>query len=118
MRGDSTLEIVVETGDGDPVENASVVVESESGETLEPDERTAADGTLEVTVPGTGEEYTVTASGSDLESTTAETGTIDEGTTETVVVAPTEGGSGGPSPIVLAAAGVVVAVGVARLARS
>ncbi|MDG5758927.1 S8 family serine peptidase [Natronococcus sp. A-GB1] len=118
MRGDSTLEVAVETGDGDPVENASVVVEVESGETLEPDERTAADGTLEVAVPGTGQEYTVTASGSALESTTAETGAIDEGTTETVVVAPTEGSSGGPAPIVLAAAGVVVAVGVARLARS
>ncbi len=118
MRGDSTLEIAVETGDGDPIENASVVVESESEETLEPDERTAADGTLEVTVPGTGEEYTVTASGADLESTTAETGTIDEGTTEAVVIEPPESGSGGPVPIVLAAAGVVVAVGVARLARS
>ncbi|WP_049892447.1 S8 family serine peptidase [Natronococcus amylolyticus] len=118
MRGDSTLEVAVETGSGDPIENASVVVESEAGETLEPDERTAADGTLEVAVPGTDEEYTVTASGSDLESTTVETGAVEEGTTETVVVAPTEGDSGGPGLIVLAAAGVVVAVGVARLARS
>ncbi|MFU8868887.1 S8 family serine peptidase [Natronococcus sp.] len=118
MRGDSTLEIVVETADGNPVENASVVVESKSGATFEPDGRTAADGTLEVTVPGSGERYTVTASGSALETTTVETGPVDEGTTETVVVAPSESGSAGPSPFVLAAVGVLVAVGVARLARS
>ncbi|AGB38480.1 S8 family serine peptidase [Natronococcus occultus] len=117
LEGDATLEIAVENADGTPVEDATVEIER-AGATFEPSERTAADGTLAVTVPGAGESYAVAASGAGLERTTAETGSIGDGATASVTVAPAERGPGAPNPLVLAAIGVLVAVGAARLVRS
>lgn len=118
LAGDSPLEVAVEAEDGTPVENATVVVESPSGATIELPERTAADGTVATTVAGAGDRYTVAVSGPGFDRVAVETGPIEGETVETVVVSSSESGSGAPNPVVLAAIGALVAVGVARLARS
>ncbi|SFS43318.1 S8 family serine peptidase [Halostagnicola kamekurae] len=86
LYGNATLEVTAETGGGDPVENASLSIARGSGASFEPTERTDANGTLAVTVPGTGEHYTIEAKADGAGSGSAESATLESGERDSVTV--------------------------------
>ncbi|APW97889.1 peptidase S8 [Halobiforma lacisalsi AJ5] len=87
LQGDATLEVTVEREDGEPIPNATVVLERD-GATFELDERTDGDGTVATPVPGTGDAYTVEAA-------------ADGFTTNAVETAPLEGGASASATVTL-----------------
>ncbi|SDR36481.1 S8 family serine peptidase [Natronobacterium texcoconense] len=87
MTGDATLEVTVESEEeGDPIENASVVLERGDGESYEAANLTDESGQLTVVIPGTGEPYTVEASAPEFASTAVESEPIESEATESVTV--------------------------------
>ncbi|MDJ1432379.1 S8 family serine peptidase [Halostagnicola sp. A-GB9-2] len=86
LEGDAILEITAETGDGEPVDGATLSISVESGDSFEPANRTDENGMLEVTVPGTGDRYTLEATDPEAGSGTAESDPVESQSTETVTV--------------------------------
>ncbi|GAB7019590.1 hypothetical protein JCM18750_24510 [Halostagnicola bangensis] len=86
LEGDATLEITAETGDGEPVDGATLSISLESGDSFEPANRTDENGMLEVTVPGTGDRYTLEATDPEAGSGTTESEPVESQSTETVTV--------------------------------
>lgn len=86
LEGNATLDIAAETDDGEPVENASLSITRESGASFEPRERTLENGTLAVTIPGTGDSYTIEATESDAGSGSAESAALGSGERESVTI--------------------------------
>ncbi len=91
LEGDATLEITAETDGGDPVDGAGATVSRESGDAFEPVTQTDENGMLEITVPGTGERYSITASELDAGSGTADSEPVESQETETVTVVLSDG---------------------------
>ncbi|AEH37018.1 S8 family serine peptidase [Halopiger xanaduensis] len=86
LDGDAALAVTVQTEDREPIENATVTVERDSGVTYDANGTTREDGTLEVVVPGTGESYAVEAAAPEFESNAVETGPVASGETVSVTV--------------------------------
>lgn len=87
MDGDARLEATVENEDeGEPIENASIALERPDGESYAPANLTDENGTLSVTVAGTGEPYTVEASADGFATDDVETEPIESEATESVTV--------------------------------
>ncbi|KDE59498.1 hypothetical protein EL22_21305 [Halostagnicola sp. A56] len=86
LYGNATLEITAETGDGDPVENASLSIARGSRAAFESTKRTDGNGTLAVTVPGTGERYTIEAKADGAGSGSAESAILESGERDSVTV--------------------------------
>lgn len=86
LRGDAVLEVVVETEDGELIENATVSITR--GEAAFDAASTTDDvGTLAVTVPGTGESYAVAASAPAFEPSSVATGAVESEEATAVTVA-------------------------------
>ncbi|TYL39074.1 peptidase S8/S53 subtilisin kexin sedolisin [Natronococcus pandeyae] len=118
LEGDATLEVAVETQSGEPVENASITLERSSGSALEPDERTDENGTLTAVVAGVDGSYSIEVSAPEFETTVVESGPVETGSTGAVTVSLSDTRESVSHLGALAAAFALVAVGVARLARS
>ncbi|WP_226038856.1 carboxypeptidase regulatory-like domain-containing protein [Natrinema sp. DC36] len=86
LRGDAVLEVVVETEDGELIENATVSITRDEA-AFDAASTTDDAGTLAVTVPGTGESYTVAASAPAFEASSVATGAVESEETATVTVA-------------------------------
>ena len=61
LTGSATIDVRVESTDGEPIEDALVFVAQTDGDSVQYPERTGADGTVAVSVPGTDTRYTVSA---------------------------------------------------------
>ncbi len=82
--GDATLAVTVETDDHEPIENASVSLKRDGG--AYDAGTTDESGVLEITVPGTGEQYTLEASAADSAFEPASLETDPVGSAETMAV--------------------------------
>ncbi|QSX00149.2 S8 family serine peptidase [Haloterrigena alkaliphila] len=85
LEGDATLSVAVVDEDGDPISNATATIERPDGTSFEVSGVTNADGELETTVPGTGEEYTVTIAASGYNTETVPTVISSEATASVTV---------------------------------
>ncbi|RKD98024.1 S8 family serine peptidase [Halopiger aswanensis] len=103
LDGDAALTITVQTEDGEPIGNATVRIERDSGTAFGANGTTKEDGTLEVVVPGTGESYAVEAAASEFESNSVETGPVESGETASVTVAL-------PAPVPVPVTGTIAAL--------
>ncbi|WP_124193367.1 carboxypeptidase regulatory-like domain-containing protein [Natrarchaeobius oligotrophus] len=88
LDGDATLEVTAVGSRTDaPLENVSVRIERETdGAQFEPSATTDADGTLAVTIPGTDDEYAVTANVTGYNESTVTTDDVDSGSTVPVSI--------------------------------
>ncbi|AFZ71354.1 S8 family serine peptidase [Natronobacterium gregoryi] len=87
MTGDATLAVTVESEEADdPIENASVVLERGDGESYETANLTDETGQLTITLPGTGESYTVEATAPEFVTTAVESDPVESEATEAVTV--------------------------------
>lgn len=115
LRGNAVLEVVVETADGELIEDATVSVTRDEA-AFEAASTTDDAGTLSVTVPGTGESYSVAAAASAFEPSSVATGAVESKETAAVTVA-----LSAPLPISIskfATATIVAVVAVTVLAGS
>lgn len=88
LRGNAVLEVTVETTDEELIESATVSVTRDEA-AFDAASTTDDAGTLAVTVPGTGESYSVEASAPAFEPSTVATGAVEsEGTVAVTVVLP------------------------------
>lgn len=88
LRGNAVLEVTVETTDGELIESATVSVTRDEA-AFDAASTTDDAGTLAMTVPGTGESYSVEASAPAFEPSTVATGAVEsEGTVAVTVVLP------------------------------
>ncbi|WP_245724242.1 carboxypeptidase regulatory-like domain-containing protein [Natronorubrum texcoconense] len=88
LDGDATLEVnATDSVTDEGLENVSLTIErDDDGAQFEPAETTGDDGTLEVTVPGTDDEYAVTVNATGYEKSTATTDEVDSGATVSVPI--------------------------------
>ncbi|MHC3437073.1 S8 family serine peptidase [Natrialbaceae archaeon A-gly3] len=110
LSGDATLEVTVEDESETPIEGASVTLERGEGTFAVP-EPTDGEGGLQITVPGTGEAYTVEATAEEYatNATTSDPVTSEATESVTVTLAEADGIPGfGPGVAVVALAAVVV----------
>ncbi|MCU4924676.1 carboxypeptidase regulatory-like domain-containing protein [Halobacteria archaeon AArc-dxtr1] len=117
LAGDATVEVVVASDGNEPVADATVTVERPDGSAFTVGDGTDADGEVTVTVPGTGDSYTLSAMAEGYEDGEVATDPVESGAVEsiTVTVASTE--SAIPGFGVGAAAVAVIAVGAGLAAR-
>lgn len=84
LTGSATVTVRVETEDGERITEASVVLERETGDEADPIE---IDGEQPITVPGTNEAYTITASADGYEPRNVTTAVLGHGDHDSVVIA-------------------------------
>lgn len=116
MDGSGTLEIAVESSDGEPIEGANVTISGAQGTASVA--QTDSDGTTSAAVPGVGEPYTVTATADGYVGANETIEDLQDGDTETVTVRlEADGGLSGFGPLAAIGAIFVVAVGLRRTTR-
>ncbi|WP_407067116.1 S8 family serine peptidase [Haloterrigena salinisoli] len=120
LEGDATLSVSVVDEDGEPIDGATVTIERPDGTSFAVATETDSDGTLEVTVPGTGMEYTVGVDAEGYESETVTTGSVSSEANESVTVTMSAADDGVPGfgvTMGMIAVLATLAVGVTRTRR-